>query len=70
MPDESNLQEKAHIHIALRHNTKIILVGFLCVAPKRFTPFIQEETWYFLYFFKIDIVIANGRPTTITCIFS
>jgi hypothetical protein len=40
------------------------------VAPKRFTPFIQEETWYFLYFFKIDIVIANGRPTTITCIFS
>jgi hypothetical protein len=33
MPDESNLQEEAQIHIALRHNTKINLVGFLCVVP-------------------------------------
>jgi hypothetical protein len=33
MPAESNLQEEARIHVALRHITKINLVGFLCVVP-------------------------------------
>jgi hypothetical protein len=55
-----NLQDKAQIHTALRHDLQFNQSGFLGVVPKRFTLFIHVETLFFVFSIKITMSLRGA----------